>query len=196
MLREWYERDFIFQYPHLSLLGYGALEELGYILQKRNVNNALIITDVILIKTGVVEKVIKQLKKYKIKFFIFEGVKPNPSVDVVNAIVKISQQNKTDALISIGGGSAHDAAKGASLVLSNNKSLKRFQGLNVSKNIAVIPIIAINTTAGTGSGVTNAAVITDEQTHFKMTLTDKNIQPHIIVDDSELMMGLPVRSSM
>jgi alcohol dehydrogenase len=58
-----------------------------------------------------------------------------------------------------------------------------------------MPIICINTTAGTGSGTTNVAVITDESKHFKMTLVDKNIQPHILVDDSNLMMGLPPTST-
>jgi alcohol dehydrogenase len=149
-----------------------------------------------LIKVGIVEKVTKQLTKCKIKYEIFDGVKPNPSTQVVNGIVKMCQDKECDALISVGGGSAHDAAKGASLVLSNNKPLKKFQGLNVSKNAAIFPIIAVNTTAGTGSGATNAAVITDEEQHFKMTLTDKNIQPHALVDDSELMMNLPIQPSM
>jgi alcohol dehydrogenase len=196
MLREWYEKDFCFQYPHLSLLGCETLVEFGFVLEKWNIHHPLIITDQTLIKTGVVDQVTSQLKKHKIKFQIYDGVQPNPSTNVVNGVVKACHKHECDALISVGGGSAHDAAKGASLILSNNHPLKKFQGLNVSKNAAKLPIIAVNTTAGTGAGATNAAVITDEQSHFKMTLTDKNIQPHILVDDSDLMIGLPVRSSM
>jgi alcohol dehydrogenase len=159
-------------------------------------NSPLLVTDPVLIKTGVVQAVIKQLDYLKIKYTIFDGVQPNPSIQVVQKIIDMYQTSKSDALISIGGGSAHDAIKGASLVLSNKgRELKKFQGLNVTPNVSIAPIIAINTTAGTGSDVTNAAVITDEVKHFKMTLVDKNIQPHAIVDDSNLMLGLPAKQS-
>jgi alcohol dehydrogenase len=155
------------------------------------------VTDPILIKTGVVAHVIKELENNQIKHVIFDGVKPNPSIDVVNEIVNTYHTRECDALISVGGGSAHDAVKGASLVISNvNTPIRKFQGLNVTCNVSKMPIIAINTTAGTGSGVTNVAVITDEQNHFKMTLVDKNIQPHVLVNDTQLMMGLPVTQSM
>jgi alcohol dehydrogenase len=166
------------------------------ILEKQKITKVLIITDPVLIKNQIVDKVIKQLVNSNIKYTIFEGVKPNPSTEVVNGIVTAYKKNKCNALVSVGGGSAHDAAKGASLVLSNDKAIKKFQGLNATHNVSKMPIIAINTTAGTGSGATNVAVITDEQNHFKMTLVDKNIQPHVLIDDSDLMMDLPARPSM
>jgi alcohol dehydrogenase len=168
------------------------------LLQKDNLmlHKPLIITDPVLIKTNVVNEVTNQLKKHNVNYVIYDGVQPNPTTAIVENIVLIYQKNQCDALISVGGGSAHDAAKGASLVLTNHKPIRKFQGLNVTKNAVIMPIIVVNTTAGTGSGATNVAVITDELTHFKMTLVDKNIQPHILVDDSELMLGLPVKQSM
>jgi alcohol dehydrogenase len=191
MLREWYERDAIHQYPFISMLGFGSLSKFKTISDALKFKRALIITGPVLINTEVIKKVKTELDDNKIKYHIFDGTKSNPSIQVVQEIIEMYHKTNADALISVGGGSVHDAAKGAALTLSNNKSLKKLQGINVSKNVSIVPIIAINTTAGTGSGVTNVAVITDESKHFKMTLVDKNIQPHVNVDDSDLMTGLP-----
>jgi alcohol dehydrogenase len=99
--------------------------------------------------------------------------------------------NKCDGIISIGGGSAHDAAKAAGLLLSNPKVIRKYQGINTTKSILKMPLVCVNTTAGTGSEVTNVAVITDELSHFKMTLTDKNMIASASVNDSNMMLGLP-----
>ena len=135
MIREWYEKDFIFQYPNITFIGYKSLEELGFVIQKKQIRKPLIITDPTLIKTKVVDKVIQQLTQHKMSHIIFDGVQSNHSTKVVYDIVEMFQKNKCDALISVGGGSAHDAIKAASLVLSNQKPIKKFQGLNVTKNV-------------------------------------------------------------
>ncbi|MDR3257616.1 MAG: iron-containing alcohol dehydrogenase [Mycoplasmataceae bacterium] len=192
MLKEWKEKDYIFQNASVSLLGHGSLTNFAFVCDAFHFKNPLLITDPVLIQTGVVKKVINQLNKNGIKYAIFDGVQPNPSTEVIDQLVKQYRKDKCDALISVGGGSAHDSAKAACLILTNNSSdLYRFQGLNITKQAMAMPLIAINTTAGTGSGVTNVAVITDEVHHFKMTLVDKNIQPNVMIDDSDLMMGLP-----
>lgn len=192
MMKEWKQKDFVFQNNTLNLLGHGCLNNFYEVKEIFKFNKALVITDKVLMKIGVVDKVIAQLNKNKVKYQIYDGVVPNPTTNVIEEIVKMYAKNKCDALISVGGGSAHDSAKGACLVLTNNsRNIRHYQGLNVTKNVAKTPIIAINTTAGTGSGTTNVAVITDEENHFKMTLVDKNIQPHVLIDDSDLMMDLP-----
>jgi alcohol dehydrogenase len=151
------------------------------------------VTDDSLVKFRIVETVEQQLKKLNINPIIYTGVVPNPTTKVVNEIKEKYLNEKCDALISIGGGSAHDSAKGAALIISNKRNIYKCQGLNVTKTKSLMPIVAINTTAGTGSEVTNVAVITNEISHFKMTLVDKHIQPLASINDSNMMLGLPQR---
>jgi alcohol dehydrogenase len=126
---------------------------------------------------------------------MFDQVIPNPTIAVVDQIMQAYREFNCDCVISIGGGSAHDAAKAAALLLSNKKAIRQYQGLNVTKNVLTMPLICVNTTAGTGSEVTNVAVITDEASHFKMTLVDKNMLARATINDSNMMMGLPPRTT-
>jgi alcohol dehydrogenase len=135
--------------------------------------------------------VFDQLKKSKKNYVVFNGSKPNPSIETVNSIIKAYNDNNCDALITIGGGSPHDAAKAAGLLLSNSKRINKLQGINVSKNAFKMPLICINTTAGSGSEASNIAVITDEHRQHKMTIVDKHCQPRATINDSQMMLDLP-----
>ena len=100
------------------------------------------------------------------------------------------KENDCDFIISLGGGSPHDCAKGIALLATNGGDIKDYEGVNKSKK-PQLPLIAINTTAGTGSEMTIFSIITDEERHIKMALVDKHMTPIIAVNDAELMLDMP-----
>lgn len=191
MLQEWNEKDYIFQTPQFNLLGHDSIEKLNKYLSQDKNKKCLIISTKISGKTGIIKSVLDQFDLAKKDYALFDGVVPNPTLKCVNEAIKIYETEKCDCLLSIGGGSSHDTAKAVSLVIANHeKHLVKYQGLNATKN-KTPSIICINTTAGSGSEVTNVAVITNEETHFKMTLVDKHMNAKATVNDSNLMISMP-----
>ncbi|MFU0781878.1 MAG: iron-containing alcohol dehydrogenase [Thermoanaerobacterium thermosaccharolyticum] len=172
----------LFTMPFVTLIGKDSLLDLGNKLSKISGKKALIVTDKFMIQAGFAEKVQKILDEYSIKSTIFDGAIPNPNVSVIKNAVKCFIDNECDTLISLGGGSAHDIAKGVKLVLLSNDELCE------DKNIK---LVCVNTTAGTGSEVTRFCVITDELEHRKITIVNEKVIPDIAVDDPLLMVGLP-----
>jgi alcohol dehydrogenase len=193
MLYEWYEKDFIIQCPQSNFIGENVTKKLIPLIKNYKFQKVLIVTDKSLIKFKIVDILSEELKTNAIEFNIFDGVTPNPTIATVNEILNAYYNNKNDAIISVGGGSSHDAAKAAVMLITNSKvrNLRKFQGLNVTRHVAIMPIICVNTTSGTGSECTNVAVITNETAHYKMTLVDKYLQPSITVNDSSMLKTLP-----
>jgi len=190
MLRSWSEKDKIFLKNKKDYIGEGCIEkDLDNLLQLEGIYKPLIVTDENLIKFGVAKKVFDNIK---CNYIVYSGVKPNPSLEIVDEIFNLYTLEQCDCLISIGGGSAHDACKGALIRIAYpDKHIKKFQGLNMMKNKPNTKLICINTTAGTGAETTNVAVITDEKRHYKMTLVDQYIQPDYSFNDPLLMLNLP-----
>ncbi len=111
----------------------------------------------------------------------------NPTVGNVEAGLELLRANDCDFVISLGGGSPHDCAKGIALVAANGGSIKDYEGLDQSTK-PQLPLVAINTTAGTASEMTRFCIITDESRHIKMAIVDKHTTPIISVNDPELML--------
>lgn len=176
--------------PKCAIFGYECLKEVGKEIISLNVKKALIVTDDSMIKNGIETKVENMLRSFNIDFAVFDKVKPNPTVEVVEDGLKILNENDCDFCISIGGGSAHDSAKAICIVATNKGSILDYKGVDKSK-IAPLPLVAINTTAGTASEYTAAFVIVDEKTGTKFGARDKNVIASIAVDDWSLMMNLP-----
>ena len=181
---------FKFYSPKCAFFGYGCLSEVGDEILSNGYKKALIVTDKSLIKLGMIEKVTKMLEKAKIEFSVFDGVKPNPTVANVNAGLDQLKKENCDFCISVGGGSAHDCAKAICILATNGGEIMDYIGVNKSK-VCPLPLVAVNTTAGTASEFTQAFVIVDEKTSTKVGSRDKNVVAAIAVDDHELMMGLP-----
>ncbi|MGL4991314.1 MAG: iron-containing alcohol dehydrogenase [Sarcina sp.] len=179
-----------FYMPRVSLMGKGCLNEIIPEINNMNVKKALIVTDKVLMEVGIVAKVTDILKENHIDFVIFDEVKPNPTVHSVNDGLAAIKNSKCDFVISLGGGSAHDCAKGMALLATNGGEIKDYEGVNKSKR-AMMPLVAINTTAGTGSEMTLFAIITDEDRHVKMALVDNNLTPNVAVNDPALMTAMP-----
>lgn len=179
-----------FLMPSLSLMGVNCLNQVGEEVESLGFKKALIVTDKVLMEIGTVKKVLDVLEGKNVKYAIYDGVKPNPTVASVNEGLAILKENNCDFVISLGGGSAHDCAKGIALLASNGGEIKDYEGIDKSKK-PQLPLIGINTTAGTGSEMTSFAIITDEERHIKMALVDKHLTPIIAVNDPILMIGMP-----
>ena len=176
--------------PPLSLIGPGALKDLGEELKELSYKRALFVTDKILVEIGVAKKVIDILDSSEIEVVVFDNVQPNPTVKNVNNGLKLLKENNCDVIITLGGGSPQDCGKAIGILATNGGDIKDYDGVHKSKKPS-LPIVAINTTAGTASEVTINYVITDVENHIKMVMVDKNCLVSIAVNDPELMLGKP-----
>lgn len=176
--------------PVQNILGVDALKEAMDAIVAFGFKKALIVTDAGLSKLGVAEQVGKQLKEKGIDYAVFDQVQPNPTVGNVNAGLAELKSSGADFIVSLGGGSSHDCAKGIAVVATNGGKIEDYEGVNKSKK-PQLPLIAINTTAGTASEMTRFTIITDETRHVKMAIVDKNVTPILSVNDPLLMENMP-----
>ncbi len=176
--------------PIQNILGKNALADSMASIAALGLKKALIITDGGLSKMGVADQVGKELQKNGIEYEVFDGVNPNPTVSNVNAGLAKLKSAGADCIVSLGGGSSHDCAKGVALVATNGGKIEDYEGVDKSKK-PQLPLIAINTTAGTASEMTRFTIITDETRHVKMAIVDKNVTALLSVNDPSLMEGMP-----
>ncbi|MBI6036306.1 L-threonine dehydrogenase [Clostridium perfringens] len=176
--------------PAISLMGADCLKDAGEQVAELGFKKALIVTDKVLGQIGIVKKVTDVLDNKSIEYAIYDETKPNPTVKNVNDGLALLKEKECDFVISLGGGSAHDCAKGIALLATNGGEIKDYEGVDKSKK-PQLPMVGINTTAGTGSEMTLFAIITDEERHIKMALVDKHLTPIIAVNDPMLMLAMP-----
>lgn len=176
--------------PSQNVLGPGALEKALDKIRGFGFKHALIVTDTSLAKLGVAQKVVDLLQQRDVQATVYDGVQPNPTVSNVNLGLEKLKAAQADCVISLGGGSPHDCAKAVALLATNGGKIEDYEGLNKSKK-AQLPLIAINTTAGTASEMTRFTIITDEVRHVKMAIVDDNVTPFLSVNDPVLMEGMP-----
>lgn len=153
--------------------------------------NYLIVTDPGIKKVGLLDKVIQQIHLESIKLTVFDETTLNPTLDSIEKAYQLYLEKGCDALIGLGGGSAIDAAKAVGIrVRKPNTPLRKMKGiLKVRKSIPYL--IAIPTTAGTGSETTIATVVSNPDTHEKFAISDLNLMPKVAVLDPELTKNLP-----
>lgn len=176
--------------PSISLMGADCLKDAGEQVAELGFKKALIVTDKVLGQIGIVKKVTDVLDNKSIEYAIYDETKPNPTVKNVNDGLALLKEKECDFVISLGGGSSHDCAKGIALLATNGGEIKDYEGVDKSKK-PQLPMVGINTTAGTGSEMTLFAIITDEERHIKMALVDKHLTPIIAVNDPMLMLAMP-----
>lgn len=150
----------------------------------------LIVTDAFLEKQGMAAMIQGILSEVGVESVVFGGAEPNPKDTNVEAGLRVFKENGCDSIISLGGGSSHDCAKGIGLVASNGGNIRDYEGIDRStKNMC--PMVAINTTAGTASEITRFCIITDTSRHVKMAIVDWRVTPQIAINDPKLMVGMP-----
>ncbi len=175
-----------------SYFGRGARAELANEIKTRGFNKVLVVTDQTLLDCGVAGKVISVLEEAGIAFEVYSDVKPNPTVKNVQDGVNKCREVGADVIVTVGGGSAMDTAKGISIIMTNpdRYDVVSLNGLSNTVNKGM-PVIALPTTHGTAAEVTINYVITDESRQVKMVCVDPHDIPVLAIVDSELMESLP-----
>lgn len=174
------------------LIGKDTIKKLPQEILSMNIKNVLIITDKNLIELGLLKDLLDTLKNNKISFVIYDKVQPNPSIENIEEAKTLYKKNKCKGIIAFGGGSPIDCAKVTAVRASNpQKTIKDIKGYMKIRSKNISPIFAVPTTAGTGSEVTIAAVITDTKIHEKFVVADTCLVPKVAVLDPNLTKNLP-----
>lgn len=168
-----------------------STDEIAKLCVEKGINSIIIVTDKGISSIGLVDDTIAKCEEAGIKVVLYDETVPNPTIDNVEAVRQLYLDNGCQALVGFGGGSSMDCAKGAAARIAKPKQpVEKMAG--VLKVLAKVPLlIAVPTTAGTGSEVTLAAVITDAKTHHKFPINDFCLIPQYAVHDYRLTVGLP-----
>ena len=170
--------------------GVGSSLELCRHIAAQGHNKVLVVTDNMLVKLGLVEPMKAELEKTGVKVYVYDGVQPDPTVDQIESGFDVLIASGCDCILAIGGGSSIDAAKVIGARAKNNKPIRKMAGLfRVYRGM--LPLYAVPTTAGTGSEVTIAAVVSDPVAHRKLPIIDLKIMPTACALDGRIMTGLP-----
>jgi alcohol dehydrogenase class IV len=180
--------SFLFTSPTKVVFGAGASADVGLELAALGCAKALIVTDGFLHKTEIVAKIVASLGRACAG--IFSDVPPDSGVHTVNAGAELGRARGADSIVSIGGGSVIDTAKGIAILLTEGGSLLDHQGFQLLTRRQT-PHICIPTTAGTGSEVTYFAIIKDHERKRKLSFGDYHIIPDVAILDPNLTVGLP-----
>jgi len=176
--------------PSTLILAGGASRRAGAEAKRLGIRLALVVTDPYLEKIGLADQVQQDLAKEEVESTLFAGVDPDPSVANMQAGLTMLQDSGADGILAIGGGSSIDCAKAMSVMSRNGGVIADYMGYHKIPK-AGVPLIAIPTTAGTGSEVTKVTVITDTDRNIKMMLLDAHLLPTAALVDYELTMTMP-----
>lgn len=177
-----------FKIANKLITGKGATEKLLEEAQRLQMKNPLIVTDEILNELGVIDQIEALLKGYT--YGIYTGVKPEPEFSVVEECTEVFSKGKHDGLIAVGGGSAIDIAKAVSGFLNYEGRLVELVGTNIVPEKGA-PIIAIPTTAGTGSEVTNISILSDKGAQLKKGIVSDYLLPDVAIVAPEMTLTMP-----
>ncbi len=181
----------ILPFPKPTLFsGPGSSLELCDAIAQMGTRRVLIVTDEMLVKIGLLDDIQKRLTELGIEYFVYDGVKPDPTIEQIETGLQALNKHGCEAILAVGGGSSIDAAKVIAARATNDKPIRKMEGLfKVFK--ATLPLYAVPTTAGTGSEVTVAAVVSDPERQSKAAIMDPKLVPAMAALDGSLMTGLP-----
>lgn len=179
------------KFPEI-ISGAGSIRKLPSVIKKDGVSKVLVVTDAVLNqKLGLLNSLYEELDAQGIKYFVYDGVQPNPTIDNIEAARAVYIENGCEGFIAFGGGSPMDCAKAtAARIVRPNKTVPQLRG-QLKVNQKIPPFYAVPTTAGTGSETTIAAVVSNPKTHEKNAINDTHLLPAYAVLDPELTTGLP-----
>lgn len=171
--------------------GVGSISKIGNLISEKKVERALIITDEVLYNLGLLSPMIDSLDEKKISYCLYTGVKPDPTFTIVEEAIEICKKNNCQAVIGFGGGSTLDTAKTVAASAGNHYINPRKLVGTMKLRKHPIPVIAIPTTAGTGSEVTIAAIVSDPISHQKMMIIDPKLPATNAILDPAITTSLP-----
>lgn len=186
------ERSYDFLMPSVNFFGPGVISKIGDRAKMLGMKKPVIVTDKFLegLKGGAVEQTLDSLKAAGVDYVVYNNVEPNPKIRNIKEVKKLYEESGADSIITVGGGSAHDTGKGAGIILTNGDDITKLAGIETLDK-ALPPLIAVNTTAGTGSELTRHAVITNEETHLKFVVVSWRNIPLVSFNDPTLMLDVP-----
>lgn len=172
------------------VFGRGAVMQLPAALTQLGLRRPLIVTDRGLVNTGIPSRIECLLDDAQLSHSLFDGVEPDPRVEIVHACVAAARAGQCDGLIGIGGGSALDIAKAASVMLTNQGCIVDYVGTDLIRQ-AGLPKVLIPTTAGTGSEVSPIAILSDTEAHLKKGIVSRWLYADVAIVDPDLALSLP-----
>jgi len=179
--------------PRTRLIyGNGTLARVGEMAQEIGGRRALVVSDPGIVKAGYVTRAVSYLVAAGLQARVFGDVRENPSTEDVDACLAVAKEFQADMIIGLGGGSSMDTAKGCNFILTNGGRMQDYWGVGKATT-PMLPLIAIPTTAGTGSECQSFALISDAETHVKMACGDPKAAAKVAIFDPELTVSQPQR---
>jgi alcohol dehydrogenase len=183
-----------FEYqPRTRLVfGPGCSSRVGQFACELGARRVLIVTDPGIVAAGHVQRVEHALQAAGVGVVIYDRVRENPTTRDVNQCLEMARSAGIDLFVGLGGGSSMDTAKGCNFIYTNGGQMKDYSGVGKAMR-PLLPLIAIPTTAGTGSECQSAALIAEEHSHQKMACLDPKAAPRVAMLDPELTVSQPPR---
>ncbi|QFT56180.1 iron-containing alcohol dehydrogenase [Microbulbifer sp. THAF38] len=182
-------------FPTNIWVGPGRISDLAKACSELNMQHPLLVTDPDIAGMPLLQRALEPCKEYGLEIEIFSSIKGNPNGENIDCGVELLRDKNCDGVIAFGGGSAIDAGKATALMAGQRRPIWDFEDIGDNyKRVdpdGMVPVIAVSTTAGTGSEVGRVAVITDEQAKLKRLIFHPKLLPDIVILDAELTLGLP-----
>jgi alcohol dehydrogenase class IV len=170
--------------------GNGIAGKTGELIKELDVSSVLIVTDKGVRGAGLLEGIENSIVSANLRYEIYDRVEPNPSAETIKGGTEYLKQQNIEAVLAVGGGSSIDTAKGIAAMATNPGHILDYEGVGKLTNDP-LPIIAIPTTAGTGSEATNSTVVTNKETSFKLGVLSSRLFPNLAILDPSLILHLP-----
>ncbi|MDO4469520.1 MAG: iron-containing alcohol dehydrogenase [Bacillota bacterium] len=172
------------------VFGKGAVKELPEMLKEYHAKSVMVVYDAGVKMAGISTKVLEEVEKANVKVTIFDGVIPNPTNEVVEEAAEIAKKENIDVFVAVGGGSSIDLTKAVNILMTNQGPIGQYGGIGLVKE-EVLPLIAIPTTAGTSSEITNVVALTDTKAVCKYVIIDNKIVADRVIADPEFTKTMP-----
>jgi alcohol dehydrogenase class IV len=174
----------------VTFVGTNSTAQLCQAIGQTGTKKLLLVTDAMLVKLGIVERVTGALGEAGVEWCVYDGVEPDPTFAQVQTGVERFKSEQCDAVLAVGGGSSMDASKAIAAVASNDKPIEKLEGMFKLRK-ELMPLYALPTTAGTGSEASMVAVVSDSKAKAKKFIIDPKLYPSMTALDASLMTGVP-----
>lgn len=181
---------FVFHPRTRIVFGPGSIDRLGELACEHGATRVLLVTDPGIVRSGHVARAQESVRSAGLSAVVFDQVAENPTTRVVEACVAVARQEQVDFLVGLGGGSSMDTAKGSNFLLTGGGRMEDYWGVGKATR-PMLPLIAVPTTAGTGSECQSFALIAQEGTHVKMACGDPKAAARVAILDPELTLTQP-----
>lgn len=170
--------------------GKDAIKELPGMLKSYQAKNVMVLHGGSVKRAGIADIVLEEAKKAGVKITVFDGVIPDPTNEIVEKTAKLARKEKIDVFVAVGGGSCIDLAKAVNVLMTNPEPVRQYGGIGMVRK-PVLPLIAIPTTAGTSSEVTNVVALNDTEAVCKYVIIDNKLAPDKVIADPEFTKTMP-----